>query len=83
MITIPRELNVKTTKRPNLNDLEIGDILHVGTEEKGEIFKVKKTGEKEYVMERSGELVSYSRGVMNKNISSFAERYKAIYWITR
>jgi len=83
VIIIPRELDVKTTKRPKLDDLEIGDVLHVGTEEKGEIFKVRKTGEKEYVMERGGQMVSYSRGVMNKNIASFAERYKAVYWITR
>jgi hypothetical protein len=73
----------KTTIRPNLKDLKIGDILHVGTEDKGEIFTVTKLGENTYILDRGGELVEYGRAVMAKNIYGFAERYKAVYWITK
>lgn len=73
----------KTTKRPDLRDLKIGDVLHVGTEDKDEIFKVTKLGENTYIMDRGGELIEYGRAVMAKNIYGFAERYKAVYWITR
>lgn len=73
----------KTNVRPNLKDLKIGDELHIGTEEKGEIFKVTKLGENTYILDQGGELKEYGRAVMSKNISSFAERYKAIYWITK
>jgi hypothetical protein len=73
----------KTTVRPNLKDLKIGDVLHVGTEDKGEIFTVTKLGENTYILDRGGELVEYGRAVMAKNIYGFAERYRAVYWITR
>ncbi len=72
----------KITKRPNLKDLKIGDVLHVGTEEKGEIFKVTKLGENTYILDQGGELREYGRAVMAKNIYEFASRYKADYWIT-
>ncbi|VVB87132.1 Uncharacterised protein [uncultured archaeon] len=73
----------KTIKRPDLRDLKIGDVLHVGTEEKGEVFKVTKLGENTYIYDRGGgELIEYGRAVMAKNIYGFAEKYKAVYWIT-
>lgn len=72
----------KTTKRPNLKDLDIGEILHVGTEDKGEVFKVTKLGENTFILDQGGELREYGRAVMGKNIFTFAERHKAIYWIT-
>lgn len=73
----------KTKVRPNLKDLKIGDVLHVGTEDKGEVFKVTKLGENTYILDRGGELIEYGRAVMAKNIYGFAERYKAVYWVTR
>jgi hypothetical protein len=73
----------KTTVRPNIKDLEIGDILHVGTEERGEIFKVTKLGENTFIYDQGGDLKEYGRSVMAKNIFGFAEKYKALYWITR
>jgi hypothetical protein len=73
----------KTTVRPNIKDLKIGDVLHVGTEEKGEIFKVTKLGENTFIYDQGGELKEYGRSVMAKNIFGFAEKYKALYWITR
>ncbi|MDP2767511.1 MAG: hypothetical protein Q8O41_08700 [Candidatus Methanoperedens sp.] len=72
----------KTTVRPKIKDLKIGDVLHVGTEEKGEIFKVTKLGENTYILDRGGELIEYGRAVMAKNIYGFAEKYKAVYWVT-
>ena len=73
----------KTTVRPKIKDLKIGDVLHVGTEEKGEIFKVTKLGENTFIYDQGGELKEYGRSVMAKNIFGFAEKYKALYWITR
>ena len=73
----------KTTIRPNLKDLKIGDVLHVGTQEKDEIFKVTKLGENTYILDQGGELREYGRSVMAKNIFGFAEKYKAVYWITK
>jgi hypothetical protein len=73
----------KTTVRPDLRKLKIGDVLHVGTEDKGEVFKVTKLGENTYILDQGGELREYGRAVMAKNIYGFAERYKAVYWITR
>ncbi len=73
----------KTTVRPNIKDLKIGDVLHVGTEEKGEIFKVTKLGENTFIYDQGGDLKEYGRAVMAKNIFGFAEKYKAVYWITR
>ncbi len=72
----------KTKIRPNLRDLKIDDVLHVGTEDKDEVFKVTKRGENTYILDMGGELREYGRAVMAKNLSSFAERYKAVYWIT-
>lgn len=73
----------KTKIRPKLNDLEIGDVLHVGTEDKGEVFKVTKLGVNTYILDQGGELREYGKAVMAKNIYGFAERYKAVYWITK
>ena len=73
----------QTTIRPNLKDLKIGDVLHVGTQEKDEIFKVTKLGENTYILDQGGELREYGRSVMAKNIFGFAEKYKAVYWITK
>ncbi len=73
----------KTTIRPNLKNLKIGDVLHIGTEEKGEVFKVTKLGENTYILDQGGELREYGRSVMAKNIFGFAEKYKAVYWITK
>lgn len=73
----------KTSVRPNIKDLKIGDVLHVGTEEKGEIFKVTKLGENTFIYDQGGDLKEYGRSVMAKNIFGFAEKYKALYWITR
>lgn len=73
----------KTTVRPKIKDLKIGDVLHVGTEEKGEIFKVTKLGDNTYIYDQGGDLKEYGRSVMAKNIFGFAEKYKALYWITR
>ena len=73
----------KTTVRPNIRDLKIGDVLHVGTEEKGEIFKVTKLGDNTFIYDQGGDLKEYGRSVMAKNIYGFAEKYKALYWITR
>jgi len=73
----------KTTVRPKIKDLKIGDVLHVGTEEKGEIFKVTKLGDNTFIYDQGGDLKEYGRSVMAKNIFGFAEKYKALYWITR
>ena len=72
----------KTKVRPNLKELKIGDVLHVGTEEKEEIFKVTKLGENTFILDQGGDLREYGRAVMAKNIYGFAERYKALYWVT-
>ncbi len=73
----------KTKVRPNIKDLKIGDVLHVGTEDKGEVFKVTKLGENTYILDQGGDLREYGRAVMAKNIYGFAEKYKALYWITK
>ncbi|VVB87365.1 Uncharacterised protein [uncultured archaeon] len=74
---------VETTKvRPDLRKLKIGDVLHVGTEDKGEIFKVTKLGENTFILDQGGDLREYGRAVMAKNIYTFAEKFKATYWIT-
>jgi len=54
-----------------------------GQREKGEIFKVTKLGENTFIFDQGGDLKEYGRGVMAKNIYGFAEKYKALYWITR
>ena len=73
----------KTTVRPKITEMKIGDVLHVGTEEKGEIFKVTKLGDNTFIYDQGGDLKEYGRSVMAKNIFGFAEKYKAIYWMTR
>ncbi len=73
----------KTKVRPNIKDLKIGEVLHVGTEDKGEVFKVTKLGENTYILDQGGDLREYGRAVMAKNIYGFAEKYKAVYWITK
>jgi len=73
----------KTTIRPKITEMKIGDVLHVGTEEKGEIFKVTKLGDNTFIFDQGGDLKEYGRAVMAKNIFGFAEKYKAVYWMTR
>jgi len=73
----------KTKIRPNIKDLKIGDVLHVGTEDKEEVFKVTKLGENTFILDQGGDLREYGRAVMAKNIYGFAEKYKAVYWITK
>ena len=73
----------KTTIRPKLKDLRIGDVLHVGTEDKGEVFRVTKLGENTYILDQGGDLREYGRSVMEKNVYGFAEKYKAVYWLTK
>ena len=73
----------KTKVRPNIKDLKIGDVLHVGTEDKEEVFKVTKLGENTFILDQGGDLREYGRAVMAKNIYGFAEKYKAVYWITK
>jgi len=73
----------KTKVRPNIKELKIGDVLHVGTEDKDEVFKVSKLGENTYILDQGGDLREYGRAVMAKNIYGFAEKYKAVYWITK
>ncbi len=72
----------KTKVRPDIRKLKIGDVLHVGTEDKGEIFKVTKLGENTFILDQGGELREYGRAVMAKNIYGFAEKFKAVYWVT-
>ncbi len=72
----------KTKVRPDIRKLKIGDVLHVGTEDKGEIFKVTKLGENTFILDQGGDLREYGRAVMAKNIYTFAEKFKAVYWIT-
>ena len=72
----------KTKIRPDLRKLKIRDVLHVGTEDKGEVFKVTKLGENTFILDQGGDLREYGRAVMAKNIYTFAEKFKAVYWIT-
>lgn len=72
----------KTKIRPDLRKLKIGDVLHVGTEDKGEIFKVTKLGENTFILDQGGDLREYGRAVMAKNVYGFAEKFKAVYWVT-
>ncbi|SNQ62880.1 hypothetical protein [Candidatus Methanoperedens nitratireducens] len=72
----------KTKVRPDIRKLKIRDVLHVGTEDKGEVFKVTKLGENTFILDQGGDLREYGRAVMAKNIYTFAEKFKAVYWIT-
>ena len=79
------EYGVKTKKRPNLKkDMKDGDVLHVGTQETGEVFWVVKVSNTEFLFQQIGHetTYAYSRGVMNQKIMDFAERYEAYYMIT-
>ncbi|MCX9013483.1 MAG: hypothetical protein OIN89_01590 [Candidatus Methanoperedens sp.] len=73
----------KTTVRPNVREMKIKDVLHVGTEEKGEIFTVTKLGDNTFIQFQNGELREYGKSVVAKNIYTFAERTNGVqYWIT-
>jgi hypothetical protein len=79
------EYGVKTKKRPNLvKDLVPGDILQVGSEENGDVFKVAKVNNKEYVFQQknSDNACVYSRGVMNQKIMDFDVLYDTYYIVT-
>lgn len=77
-------LNEKTQARPKLDELKAGDILHIGTDDKGELFTVTKKGDNSYIFDnKTGQKIEYGRAVMNKNLSAFSERYKPVYWVTR
>jgi len=73
----------KTTVRPKITEMKIGDVLHVGTEEKGEIFKVTKLGDNTFIYDQGGDLKEYGRSVMAKNIFGFAGEVQSDYWMTR
>jgi len=57
-----RELDVILTKRPKLNDLEIGDLLHVDTEKEDDVFLVFKRDTDLFYMQSGGnkDVVEYS-----------------------
>jgi len=77
-------LNQKTSTRPRLEELKAGDILHIGTNDRGELFTVTKKGENSYIFDnKTGQKIEYGRAVMNKNLSAFSERYRPVYWVTR
>ncbi len=79
------EYGVKTNKRPNLvKDLVPGDILQVGSEENGDVFKVVKINNKEYLFQQKNTEAAYafSRGVMNQKIMDFDGLYDAYYIVT-
>jgi len=78
------EYGVKTKTRPNLvKDLVPGDILQVGSEENGDVFKVVKINNKEYLFQKNTEAAyAYSRGVMNQKIMDFDVLYDAYYIVT-
>ena len=68
-----------------MKDMRNGDVLHVGTEDKGEVFMVAKISNTEYLFQQIGHdtAYAYSRGVMNQKIMDFAERYDSFYYITQ
>jgi hypothetical protein len=79
------EYGVKTKTRPNLvKDLVPGDILLVGSEENGDVFKVAKINNKEFLFQQKNTEVAYahSRGVMNQKIMDFDVLYDAYYIVT-
>ncbi len=79
-----RELDVILTKRPKLNDLEIGDLLHVNTEKEDDIFLVFKRDTDLFYMQSGGnkDVVEYSRSMIEKMLRSFEELHKPSYIIT-
>ncbi len=79
------EYGVKTKTRPNLvKDLVPGDILLVGSEENGDVFKVVKINNKEYLFQQinTEAAYAYSRGVMNQKIMDFDVLYDTYYIVT-
>jgi hypothetical protein len=79
------EYGVKTKTRPNLvKDLVPGDILQVGSEENGDVFKVVKINNKEYLFQQinTEAAYAYSRGVMNQKIMDFDVLYDTYYIVT-
>lgn len=79
-----RELDVILTKRPKLNDLEIGDLLHVDTEKKDDVFLVFKRDTDIFYMQSGGneDVIEYSRSMIEKMLRSFEELHKPSYRIT-
>ncbi len=79
-----RELDVILTKRPKLNDLEIGDLLHVDTEKKDDVFLVFKRDTDIFYMQSGGneDVIEYSRSMIEKMLRSFEELHKPSYIIT-
>jgi len=79
------EYGIKMKTRPNLvKDLVPGDILQVGSEENGDVFKVVKIHNKEYLFQQinTEAAYAYSRGVMNQKIMDFDVLYDAYYIVT-
>ena len=79
------EYGVKMKTRPNLvKDLVPGDILLVGSEENGDVFKLAKVSNKEYIFQQinTEAAYAYSRGVMNQKIMDFDVLYDAYYIVT-
>ncbi|MEA3295428.1 MAG: hypothetical protein U9P81_10795 [Euryarchaeota archaeon] len=75
------EYDMKTNKRPNITkDMQLGDILHIGTEDEI-VFSVVKVNKSEFLFKQTGIDASYihSRGVMNQKIMDFDERNNAFY----
>ena len=79
-----RELDVTLTKRPKLNDLEIGDMLHVDTEKDDDVFMVLKVDTDVFLMQSGGndDVVEYSKSMIDKMLRSFGELHKPTYRIT-
>ena len=79
-----RELDVTLTKRPKLNDLEIGDLLHVDTEKDDDVFMVLKVEIDIFLMQSGGndDVVEYSKSMIEKMLRSFGELHKPNYRIT-
>ncbi|MBW6470763.1 MAG: hypothetical protein K0A90_06025 [Methanosarcinaceae archaeon] len=79
-----RELDVILTKRPKLNDLEIGDMLHIDTEKGNDVFMVLKVETDVFLMQSGGndDVVEYSKSMIEKMLRSFGELHKPNYRIT-
>ncbi len=78
------EYGVKMKTRPNLvKDLVSGDVLLVGSEENGDVFKVAKVNNEYIFQQKNTEAAyAYSRGVMNQKIMDFDVLYDAYYIVT-
>ena len=79
-----RELDVILTKRPKLNDLVVGDLLHVDTDKEKDVFLVFKGDADTFYMQSGGneDVVEYSRSMIEKMLRSFEELHKSSYRIT-